>query len=139
MKTHIIKRCKKQFSAILAAALLLNTCAPAFAQYINQPDKLRVDRTQYDILAAQINKQLEATKKKQVAASRQNVSKKEISDKLKVEYQYEEYDKTGYLKQGQWKGKRKDGSARNTGFFGEIVLQGGAHSGKVITEGLVII
>ncbi len=84
-------------------------------------------------------KQIDSAVKMQAAYAKQLEEERKTSSDLKTAYKYNEYDKTGYLKAGQWASKRRDGGEKNTGFFGEIVLQGGKHRGKVITEATIII
>jgi hypothetical protein len=158
----IISGFRRLICIVLSCLLLISAQAPLFAQQAKESVAQPVDlsKTYSDISAKvyvmptdntrvymptqlqvdQLRKQLEEKKLRQeVAYDREAAAKKELSDKLKMEYKYGGYDKTGYLEEGLWKGKRRDGSERNTGFFGEIVLQGGEHRGKVITESTVII
>lgn len=133
---------RKLLTLTICATLIINAQLPLFAQkykpYTAVQDNTRVAGSSAHVVKFQIQK-FETTKKLQQAYARKQAEEKKTSTNLKTVYKYSEYDKTGYLQAGKWAGKRKDGTSKNTGFFGEIVIQLGPNRGKVVTEASVVI
>ncbi len=141
----------KYAKAALALCMLVNITGNAAAQaykvdfnnYKPVAFKAVADNTRVVLPSAQIAKfkqqEVAVTNKLQAAYDKKQAEEKKLAAQLKANYKYTEFDKTAYLAQGRWSGKRKDGAKKTTGFFGEILIQAGPHRGKVITEASVVL